>query len=341
MSPTVKDVATLAGVSPITASRALSNSPLVTAATKQKVLEACRRCGYRPHAGARALRSQRFNMIGLLLPVEHAYVPQGLLAGVADTLEAHGIGLRVMRLSDEQLTDPEFAPRVLEERMVDGLLINYCVEIPDRLVRQIRDHHLPSVWINIKEPTDCVYPDMFTGAAAAIRHLIGRGHRNIAYADFVNGVAHPETCHYSVGDAWSGCQAAIAESGKPIRLSAFCDEGLDREKRPAHVASILSRSDRPTAVFAASSNHALTCLHAALTLGIQVPDDLSIITFHETRLFDDTGIAFSTVALPERQTGETAVNLLLEKIRHPHIDLPSVALPTTFTPGTTCGSPRA
>ena len=110
MSATVKDVAALAGVSPITASRALAGSPLVTEPTRHKVLEACRQCGYRPHAGARALRSRSFNMVGLLLSTSHNYVPQALLAGIADALEARGIGLRVMRLSDEQLTDPDFAP---------------------------------------------------------------------------------------------------------------------------------------------------------------------------------------------------------------------------------------
>ena len=81
MSATVKDVAALAGVSPITASRALAGSPLVTEPTRRKVLEACRQCGYRPHAGARALRSRRFNMVGLLLSTSHNSVPQALLAG--------------------------------------------------------------------------------------------------------------------------------------------------------------------------------------------------------------------------------------------------------------------
>ena len=57
MSATVKDVAALAGVSPITASRALAGSPLVTEPTRRRVLEASRRSGYRPHAGARALRT--------------------------------------------------------------------------------------------------------------------------------------------------------------------------------------------------------------------------------------------------------------------------------------------
>ena len=339
MSATVKDVAALAGVSPITASRALANSPLVTEPTRRKVLAACRQCGYRPHAGARALRSRRFNMVGLLLSTAHAYVPQALLAGIADTLEARGIGLRVMRLGDEQLTDPEFAPRVLEERMVDGLLINYCVQIPDRLVRQIRGHRLPSVWINIKEESDCVYPDMAAGAQTAVRHLLDLGHRRIAYVDFVNDISNPRGCHYSVGDAWAGCRQAVERAGKDATLMHLDRQAVAHEGRQALSEAFLARQDRPTALLAAASNPALTCLHAALALGLDVPGDLSIATFHDADVCNETGVTFATVALPERHVGETAVAMLLEKIRQPGAPLPSIALPTTFTPGLTCAPP--
>lgn len=336
MSATVKDVAALAGVSPITASRALAGSPLVTEPTRRKVLEACRQCGYRPHAGARALRSRSFNMVGLLLSTSHNYVPQALLAGIADALEARGIGLRVMRLSDEQLTDPDFAPRVLEERMVDGLLINYCVQIPDRLVRHIRDHRLPSVWINIKEATDCVYPDMLAGARSAMEHLLGLGHRRVAYVDFVNDVTRPQDCHFSVGDAWAGCRQAVERVGDGATLMHLDRQEVPHEGRQALAEAFLTRRDRPTALLAASGNPALTCLHAALSLGLQVPDDLSIATFHDAAAFNETGVAFGTVALPERKMGGAAVTMLLEKISQPGRPLPSIALPTTFSPGRTC-----
>lgn len=338
MAVSLKNVAAMAGVSPITVSRVLNNSRLVTDGTRAKVLEACRCCGYQPHAAARALRSSRFDTIGLLLPTEerHARLPYALLAGITDELESRKQSLQVIRLTDMALTSCGFAPRILSERMVDGLLINYEVDLPPGLVQKIHEHQLPSIWINIKASADSVYPDMFGGAQKAIRRLLELGHRHIGYLDFTSDVSRPDQGHYSVRDCYEGCRHAVEASHSGARLEIMSKGGIPRRDRPGIAGTMLGRHDRPTAIITFSSRQALTCLHAALSLGLRVPDDLSMVTYHDEPVCDETGLAFGTISVPESEMGRIAVRMLMEKIREPEPALPSVCLDMPFRAGETC-----
>jgi len=337
MGVSLKDVAAIAGVAPITVSRVLNNSPLVTDITRTKVLAACRSIDYRPHAGARALRSKRFNTIGLLLPAEegHMLLPHSLLASIADELEHRRIALQIIQLSDRQLTDADFMPRVLTERMVDGLLINYSVGIPDKLTTQVKEHNLPSVWINIKRSYDCIYPDMFNGARKVAEHLIKLGHQRIGFLDFTNNAFFINKPHYSVKDTYDGVCDAIEKTNFGSKLEIICKETIERKDRLSFMQGVLGRIDYPRAIITVSYRHALTCLHAALSLGIRVPEDLSIVTFYEKSIYDETGLAFDTVSVPEAEMGRAAVDMLLKKINHHENRIPSLCVDMPFTIGDT------
>ncbi len=335
MGPSLKDVAVIAGVAPITVSRVLNNSPLVTDITRSKVLDACRSLDYRPHAGARALRSKRFNTVGLLLPAEegHMLLPHSLLASIADELEKRRIALQIIQLSERQLADTDFVPRILTERMVDGLLINYSIGIPDKLTTQVKEHNLPSVWINIKRAYDCVFPDMYNGSRKATEHLINLGHKDIGFLDFTNNNCLTDNAHYSFKDTYDGVFDAIENTDSRCKLEIICKETIFRKNRLSFMKNVLKNFVYPRAIITVSYRHALTCLHAALSLGIRVPEDLSIVTFYEKSIYDETGLAFDTVSLPEVEMGRVAVDMLLKKINKHENRIPSVSIDMPFTVG--------
>ena len=116
-------------------------------------------------------------------------------------------------------------------------------------------------------------------------------------------------------------------------------DGIGRGNRLEFMRDLLQRHDYPRAIITVSYRHALTCLHAALSLGIRVPEDLSIVTFYDKSIYDESGLAFDTVAVPEIEMGFAAVKMLMNKINQKECRLPRICLDMPFTTGNTCTHP--
>jgi LacI family transcriptional regulator len=223
--------------------------------------------------------------------------------------------------------------------MVDGLLINNYGEMPAPFLCAIRKHGLPSVWINAKHDADCVHPDDMAVGRIAAEHLVGLGHRRIAY------VSHT-TEHYSDADRETGYRAVMEAAGlTPHKL--LCDLNNVRFARrpplPAWIASPdcwLRGPDRPTALIVYAEYIAMPLLHAAALLGLRVPDDLSVVVVAPNPVAD-TAFPLTTVLLPEYALGETAVQMLLAKIEQPAVPLARRSLAPGFVEGISCGPPPA
>lgn len=331
----------MAGVAPITASRVYRGSPNVSEKTREKVLTAGQQCGYRLHAGARSLRTRRFDSIGLLLSTRehHSHLSERLLLGIADALEARRQSFQIMRCTDEQLTTPTFVPRMLAERMVDGLLINYTTDIPPLFVRRLHDQSPPSVWINTRRETDCVYFDFLGGAMKAVHRLAEIGHRSIAYLDLSNNLAKPGTTHYSAADACEGCHRAAMAQGANIHFQALNTGLVPGSERVNAALAILRASNRPTALLAYSDHHALACVHAAILLGLRIPEDLSIVVFTNEHPCDKSGTHFDALVVPDYAMGRTAADRLMIKIKSPERALPPTRIELSLLPGHTCAPP--
>src|SRR5215475_10876419 len=164
MSVSLKEIAAHTGLSVPTVGNVLGRSASrYSAETRRKVVEAARELGYRPNSSARAMRQGRFGCAALILnrsrQSTHSYVPPRLLDGLDDELSLHNMHLTVSRLTDEELSSDETIPKVLREHTADGIIVNYTHEIPESMLKLIRDHHAPAVWVNAKLDSDCVYPE--------------------------------------------------------------------------------------------------------------------------------------------------------------------------------------
>jgi LacI family transcriptional regulator len=135
-----------------------------------------------------------------------------LLIGIEDALAERDLYLTLARLPDQTLTEDNSVPKILREWMADGLLLNYHQDIPPRLQAIVEKHGLPSIWINSKHPTDCVYPADFETGRSATEHLLQMGHSRIAFATL-------RTTHYSAADWEGGYAQAMQQSGAVPR---FC-----------------------------------------------------------------------------------------------------------------------
>jgi len=340
-SVTMSQIASLAGVSLMTVSRALSGRGPMKEQTRQRVLEAAEQLGYRANAAAKAIATGRFNTAALLLDAQLSrnHLPPQLLYGIHQALAERQMHLTLAQMDDEQLTDESLAPVMLRQVMADGLLVNYKTGVPAKLVRLVNRFKLPCIWIESKRAYDCIYHDDVEGARQATEHLLKLGHRRIAFADnhlkSDSTAARNKNIHVSLPDRREGYRQVMVENRLKPRL-ILCDDDLKEHDRVAWARTWLERNDRPTAVVAYVPATALPIMFAAASMGINIPGDLSVVTFSETSGAGSIGLTH--LHLPEFEQGKQAVDMLMAKIDHPDRRIRSVALDMPMVEGRTCAA---
>jgi LacI family transcriptional regulator len=328
MSVTIKEIAKKTGLSIPTVGNVLGRSASrYSEATRIKVREAAKQMGYRPNSSARAMRQGKIGCAALVLSrtkqQTHSHIPFGLLDGIDDELNLHDMHLTVTRLTDEELSQHDFVPKVLREYMADGMIVNYTHGIPPQMLDLIHAHHTPAVWLNAKLREDCVYPDDLRASMSATQRLIEIGHRRIAFVHLIPPSFFSGTfaeswpgMHYSAHDRDAGYCEALRNDGlapRHVGHERFIDEG--REQTEA-LRALLSGPDRPTAVLVYSDHDVSLLMCIAAELGLSVPKDLSVLTFFPVEPWIG-GKHVSSVRVPTAEMGRRAVRMLLKKITSP------------------------
>ncbi len=300
-----------------------------------EIQDIARQLNYRPSAAARSLRTGRCDAIGLVLSTRPGRISPfvDLWLGLLDHLHARGLSLTVARLPDDELTDGTALPRLVREWAVDGLLIDYVAEAPDHFIDLLREHGIPTVWLNQRQPHDAAFPDDRGGARLATEHLLALGHTRIAWHSDNAGP------HYSHAERLAGYQEAMSTAGLVPRMH-LGDHWASAAERLPTARRLLSGDDRPTAVLTYGAQDALPLLVAALERGWSVPRDLSLVTFHPEP-FACHGLDLTTALIPAAAMGRAAVELLMAKIAHSGAKQISTALPYHLHAGATCAAPVA
>ncbi len=337
---TQTDMARVFGVSQVTIHKALTGQPGVSGQLRKEIVNLAANHGYRLNIGARVMRQRRTNNISLVLSAtesSRSSLPENLLRHIALTLEAHNHRLMVAYFSDEQLTDDTFVPSLLSEWICDGLLINYNVQVPTRLQEMLSHYRIPVVWLNDKKQRSAIYPDDERAGYDATRLLLGMGHRRIAYTH----MSIKPGAHYSEQDRMAGYERAMREAGLATRVVGMVDSEsdhgpLDRARRLAKARetceSLLGDTmNRPSAIIDYGGPSLEPVVRTADRLHLDIPQDLSLVSFSQQSRSAGMGIAFMQV--PESEMGRLAVEKLLEIINNPEAPLPNQAVPFTLHSG--------
>lgn len=334
MATTLKDIAKHTGLSIPTISLALNNKDTVNEKTKQIVLKAAKELSYRPNAAARTIKDGKFKAVTYLWPQNLWHIPEGLINGINDKLADRKMNMTVAQIPKMEMLDIECMPKVLREQGTDGILINYSPYIPSQALDIIAESKLPVLWINAQHSTDCIRPNDFGAGVMAAEHLISKGHKKLGF------LCHTELdgIHYSVVDRQNGFtetankhNATVQVYHKPVtwgHLQSPKDDRIELAKE------ILRQEDRPTAFFCYENHEATPLVAAALSLGLRIPDDLSIVVAHK-QVLTESGFGIDSLVINWHDLGKQAVDLLLKKVDEPEKTIESVNVDYTLIE---CGS---
>lgn len=304
MSVTIKDVAREANVSVATVSRALNGHENVAEPVRKRVLEVADRLRYSPHHAARSLSSRRTHTIGVVLPDLYGEFFSELMRGIDQVARERGLHLLVSSYHGNR-AEQGAAVRAMRGR-VDGLLLMSPFVDGGATPGDDMDATMPTLLINSGLPRGrtALNVDGYGGAYRMVRHLVGEGHRRIA---FIAGPAGNFDAH----ERLRGYRAALAEllpDAKPWVL-----EGDFSEAAGHRAGQELAAADRrPDAVFAANDMMALGCLFAFSQAGVRVPDDVALAGFDDIPLARYVHPSLTTMRVDIAELGGQALRTLLD-----------------------------
>lgn len=342
-----EQIASQVGVSARTVQRVLNSELKDTRPTiirrSNQIRVLAEQMNYRPNSAAKAVARGSFKCISLVRAAGGGkrFPSTSLSDGILAELVAHDMHLSLHQLPDEKLTQAGFLPKVLRTSMSDGLLVDYAHDIPARMIELIQQDAMPTIWLNVKMPADCVHPDDHQAAQLATRYLIDRGHQRIAYVQL--GVSG----HYSETDRCAGYTAAMQAAGLPTQYAVIPGDNAKpgiRSTRMSMAREFLGQTDlawpdRPTAVVAYSSATAQPLAAAAMAMGLRIPQDLSIVSVDvDFAASTDLGFSMTTVLVDAVEFGRQGVRALLKKIDNPNQPLAPVVIPGKMVVGYTTTS---
>ncbi|GAW92364.1 LacI family DNA-binding transcriptional regulator [Calderihabitans maritimus] len=311
MTVTIKDIAKRAGVSYSTVSRALNNRPEVNEKTRREIQKLAEEMGYRPNAIARGLVTQKTGTLGLVIPdITNPFFPE-VARGAEEEADRRGYNVFLCNTAWDLEKEQRYLEALVSKR-VDGIILSSASEDSEYVARLARSGP-PLILINrvLKQVnTNYVVIDNIRGAYMVVEHLLDLGHRRIAY------IGGPEKLEPS-RERFEGYRLALAARGVDIDPLLVRYGKFKKEDGYRNACVLLEDPAlRPTAIFAANDILALGVIQAARDLGLQVPEQLSVVGFDDIPFVSYGEIRLTTVAQPKYAMGEMAAKILLDEIQN-------------------------
>ncbi|WP_100331871.1 catabolite control protein A [Bacillus xiapuensis] len=323
MNVTIYDVAREANVSMATVSRVVNGNPNVKPATRKKVLDVIERLGYRPNAVARGLASKKTTTVGVIIPDISNIFYAELARGIEDIATMYKYNI-ILSNSDQNKDKELRLINTMLGKQVDGLIF-MGGQITDEHVTEFRRSPVPVVLagsVEMSNEIPSVNINYEQAAYDAVKMLIDQGHKRIAY------VACP--LHDTINQEFvlKGYQRALSEAGLPVAEDLVVegdytyDSGHDAWKKLQQ-----AEGEKPTAIFVNNDEMALGVVHGAQDSGVNIPEDLEIVSFDSSRLALMVRPQLTSVIQPLYDIGAVAMRLLTKYMNKEAVESPIVVLP--------------
>ncbi|MBN2472441.1 MAG: LacI family DNA-binding transcriptional regulator [Anaerolineae bacterium] len=309
--PTIYDVAALAGLSIATVSRVLNASEKVSDASRRKVMAAIDELGFVPKAEARARAMQSTGRIGVITPYFTSPSFVDRLRGVAGALANSRYELVIYTVDSIDRLNGYLATLPLTGNL-DGLIV-ISLPVDDSAAERLLSSRIETVLIEARHPSfSSILVNDREGGRLAAQHLIGLGHRKMAYVYFGQ---HPEYSIHPEVARLAGFREVLDAHG--IQLADHCIKYLPVSRKGIReaIGELFAVPEPPTAIFAPADELALRVIHHAREFGFHTPQNLSVIGFDGIDIAKHVDLTTISQSLVE--SGQMAVELLLARLADP------------------------
>ncbi|MDZ4768222.1 MAG: LacI family DNA-binding transcriptional regulator [Chloroflexota bacterium] len=307
----MKDVAFKAGVSVATVSRVLADKPHIRPEIRALVLQVVEELNYRPNRLASNLRRQTSQVIGVLVGDIRNPFFTAMARAIEDVAHRHALSIFLCNTDESPEKEQHYLETLLDEN-VGGIIF-----VPTR--EQIDGYHFllesDAAVVTIDRRImganiDTVLSDNVRVAHALTAHLIGHGHRRIAA---VFGLQESTTGR----ERMDGYRAALIEAGIAFDPEIATYTTPREEYGQQEVARLLALSPQPDAILTGNSRLTIGALNAIREAGLSIPDHVALAGFDETPWMSHVGLGITVISQPTYEMGQTAAELLLERMRQP------------------------
>lgn len=314
--PGIVDVAARAGVSPATVSRYFNSPQMVRYDTRQRIEAAVEALGYVPNGAARSLNRGASGTIGLIVPTIDNAIFAELAQAFSSALFRHSRTMLIAAHGYDLSREAVLVESLLEHR-VDALAL-VGLKHEETTFEILKRRAVPTVMVwnfRQRQPLPCIGVDNREVGRVATSHLLELGHRDILFL-----FAEPRM-NDRAADRRAGALAAMQDAGLqvPADRRVVCPYDVQAAKEIALFA--LTSKSRPTAIFSGNDVIALGVLFAAMSLGIRIPQELSIIGIGDFRGSSAIEPGLTTVRIPARRIGRRGAEILVEMIEWPEAQM--------------------
>jgi DNA-binding LacI/PurR family transcriptional regulator len=306
MPVTIKDIAKQAGVTHATVSRALHGSPLISVETSARIRKIAADLGYQPSAAARSLKTNRSQVLGVILSNIADPFFSEILQGIDEIAQQGGYSLFIAA-AQHSLVREQAIVKTMREHRVDGVII-CSTPFSAEQSQLLLSHNTPIVVINNQSAEDyrySIYHDDLYGSQQVTQHLIDLGHKRIAYlGSALSSRANQQRL--------AGFRERMQAAGLPVP-EPFIREvtANDPEAASQAIEHFLALDNRPTAIFCFNDMLAMGALKGLQRAGLSVPQDCSVAGFDNITFSAYTNPSLTTFDQPKREIGVQAARLLL------------------------------
>lgn len=314
MSPTIYDIARVAGVSKSTVSRVLNKQTNISPEAREKVLRAIEELQYQPNKLARALTSSGFDAI-MVISTRSTKTTAGnpffseVLHAITAKAEEEGFDV-ILQTSHNPAEDLQKCESKIKQKMIKGIIM-LSSPADESFFAQLDKYEIPVVVIGkVEGQYSHVYSvdtDNYGDSIALTDALIESGHKNIAC------LHAPLDVHVSV-DRVNGCKQSLATHNIAVRDEWIVDGGYTHETALKAARELLSQSPLPEAVFATDSLKLMSIYRAAAEKNIAIPQQLAVVGYSNETLSFILTPAPGGIDVPTQELGQQSCELLFQLI---------------------------
>jgi LacI family repressor for deo operon, udp, cdd, tsx, nupC, and nupG len=320
-SASISAVALHAGVSVATVSRVMNDMDGVRPGTRDKVMASVTALGYRMNHLARNLRTAASRLLLTMVPDVGNPFYSEIVRGIDSVAREHGYFVMLCDTGAEAGRESAYFD-LLRTHRADGAI---CLD-PDTVQHALANESDTLPWVACCEfdpgiAVPYVGVDNYHAAGDAVRHLIARGHTRI-------GLINSDQRYRYARERQRGYLDALQAAGLQARPEWRRQvDSLDYDAGKHATLQMMAQPEAPSAVFAVSDTLAIGALSALRQLNKRVPEEVAVVGFDDIAIAAQTWPALTTIAQPMRALGETAAQLLLQRLADPEATVQGVLLP--------------